>query len=128
MSTTTEQDGRQDDKQDTLKETERVVAGPGPGRGPMGGGMVGGKANTFGPSLRRMAARMAPYRIKTIAVLVLTVVSVAANAVGPWVLGRATDLIFYGRARRRPAARYGDQATATSCPDRAWTSTQSPRC
>ncbi|HXH80327.1 ABC transporter ATP-binding protein [Nocardioides sp.] len=92
MSTTVKQDGQQD----TLKETERVVAGPGPGRGPMGGGMVGGKANTFGPSLRRMAARMAPYRIKTIAVLVLTVVSVAANAVGPWILGRATDLIFYG--------------------------------
>ena len=81
---------------DTLEETERVVAGPGPGRGPMGSGMVGGKANTFGPSIRRIMRRMAPYRLKAMAVLVLTVVSVAANAVGPWALGRATDLIFYG--------------------------------
>lgn len=79
-----------------LKETERVVAGPGPGRGPMGGGMVGGKANTFGPSIKRLMARMAPYRIKTIAVIALTVVSVLATAVGPRVLGRATDLIFNG--------------------------------
>jgi ATP-binding cassette, subfamily B, multidrug efflux pump len=79
-----------------LKETERVVAGPGPGRGPMGGGMVGGKANTFGPSIKRLVARMAPYKIKTIAVIALTVISVLANAVGPRVLGRATDLIFNG--------------------------------
>jgi ATP-binding cassette subfamily B multidrug efflux pump len=79
-----------------LKETERIQAGPGPGRGPMGGGMVGGKANTFWPSIKRLMARMAPYRIKTIAVVALTVISVLANAVGPRVLGRATDLIFNG--------------------------------
>ncbi len=79
-----------------LQETERITAGPGPGRGPMGGGMVGGKATAFGPSITRLMARMAPYRMKTIAVIVLTVVSVIANAVGPRVLGRATDLIFYG--------------------------------
>ncbi len=79
-----------------LKETERVVAGPGPGRGPMGGGMVGGKANTFWPSIRRLMARMSPYQVKTIAVISLTVISVLANAVGPRVLGRATDLIFNG--------------------------------
>lgn len=79
-----------------LKETERIQAGPGPGRGPMGGGMVGGKANTFWPSIRRLMARMAPYKVKTIAVVALTVVSVLANAVGPRVLGRATDLIFNG--------------------------------
>ncbi|MEO5662276.1 MAG: ABC transporter ATP-binding protein [Nocardioides sp.] len=58
--------------------------------------MVGGKANTFGPSIKRLMARMAPYRIKTIAVIALTVVSVLATAVGPRVLGRATDLIFNG--------------------------------
>ena len=80
----------------TLKETERVVTGPGPGRGPMGGGMVGGKAMAFGPSIKRVMRRMAPHRIKAIAVVALTVISVVANAVGPWMLGRATDLIFYG--------------------------------
>ena len=80
----------------TLKETERVQAGPGPGRGPMGGGMIGQKADTFWPSLRRLLARLRPERHKAYAVLVLTVVSVAATAVGPRILGRATDLIFAG--------------------------------
>ena len=58
--------------------------------------MVGGKANTFWPSVKRLMARMSPYMAKTIAVVVLTVASVLANAVGPRVLGRATDLIFNG--------------------------------
>ncbi len=80
-----------------LRETERIEAGgPGAGRGPMGGGMVAQKANTFGPSVKRLMARMAPYRAKTIAVIVLTVISVLGTALGPRVLGRATDLIFNG--------------------------------
>ena len=86
-----------DDDKGTLKETERVQTGPGgPGRGPMGGGMIGQKADTFWPSLKRLLARLHPERRKAYAVLVLTVVSVAATAVGPWILGRATDLIFAG--------------------------------
>jgi ATP-binding cassette subfamily B multidrug efflux pump len=99
MSTTAEQSAKPTSAElaaTELKETERIQAGPGPGRGPMGGGMVGGKANTFWPSIQRLMARMAPYRIKTIAVVALTVISVLANAVGPRVLGRATDLIFNG--------------------------------
>ncbi|RYC05799.1 ABC transporter ATP-binding protein [Nocardioides zhouii] len=81
----------------TLKETERVQQGPGgPGRGPMGGGMIGQKADTFWPSLKRLLARLRPERAKTYAVLVLTVVSVVLTAVGPKILGRATDLIFAG--------------------------------
>ncbi|GAA5108315.1 ABC transporter ATP-binding protein [Alloalcanivorax gelatiniphagus] len=80
-----------------LKETERVQSGPGgPGRGPMGGGMIGQKADTFWPSLKRLLARLHPERHKAYAVLVLTVLSVVATAVGPWILGRATDLIFAG--------------------------------
>jgi ATP-binding cassette, subfamily B, multidrug efflux pump len=85
-----------DQKPGTLKETERIEAGPGPGRGPMGGGMVGQKASSFGPSARRLVRRMAPYRAKALAVIALTVVSVLATAVGPRILGRATDLIFSG--------------------------------
>lgn len=85
------------DDKGTLKETERVQTGPGgPGRGPMGGGMIGQKADTFWPSLKRLLARLHPERRKAYAVLVLTVVSVVATAVGPWILGRATDLIFAG--------------------------------
>ena len=63
----------------------------------MGAGMVvGQKASAFGPSARRLVRRMAPYRIRTLAVIALTVVSVLATALGPRVLGRATDLIFSG--------------------------------
>ena len=80
----------------TLKETERVVAGPGPGRSPFGGGMIGQKASTFKPSAKRLLARMRPQRVKLAAVLALTVTSVALSAVGPRILGKATDLIFAG--------------------------------
>lgn len=81
---------------DRLKETERVVAGPGPGRSPFGGGMIGQKASTFKPSAKRLMARMRPQRLKLGAVLALTVISVALSAVGPRILGAATDLIFAG--------------------------------
>ena len=80
-----------------LKETERIEASPGgPGRGPFGGGMVGQKASTFVPSAKRLFARMAPDRFKALAVVALAVVSVTLTAVGPKVLGHATDLIFSG--------------------------------
>jgi ATP-binding cassette subfamily B multidrug efflux pump len=79
-----------------LKETERVVQGPGPGRGPFGGGMVGQKAMTFGPSARRLIARMRPDRGKVLGVIGLALVSVGFAVVGPKILGRATDLIFAG--------------------------------
>ncbi|WP_110208691.1 ABC transporter ATP-binding protein [Nocardioides daejeonensis] len=79
-----------------LKQTERIQAGPGPGRGPMGGPMVGSKAMDFRGSARRLVERMRPERVRTLAVLVLTVLSVAATAVGPRVLGHATDLVFAG--------------------------------
>ncbi|MFL6154457.1 MAG: ABC transporter ATP-binding protein [Marmoricola sp.] len=85
-----------DQKPGQLKETERVVAGPGPGRSPFGGGMIGQKASTFKPSAKRLLRRMRPQRGKLAAVLALTVTSVALSAVGPRILGRATDLIFAG--------------------------------
>ncbi|HNJ77953.1 MAG TPA: ABC transporter ATP-binding protein [Marmoricola sp.] len=97
-----------------LKETERVQAGPGgPGRGPFGGGMVGQKANTFGPSARRLIARMRPERTKVFVVLVLTLISVGLSAIGPRILGHATDLIFAGLiGGKLPAGITKDQAVA----------------
>jgi ATP-binding cassette, subfamily B, multidrug efflux pump len=90
-----------------MKETERVVAGGGPGRGgPMGGGMVGQKSLDFGPSARRLVARMAPERGRAIAVVLLAVASVALSVTGPKILGKATDLIFAGL--------FGRQLDATS--------------
>lgn len=81
----------------TMKKTERVqVQGGGHGRGPFGSGMVGQKALDFGPSLRRLAGRLRPERIKVIALFVAGVTSVALAAIGPKVLGRATDIIFSG--------------------------------
>ena len=80
----------------TMKLTERVRPG-GPGSGRTSGGLVlGQKAINFGPSAKRMLARMAPERRKATAIVALAVVSVAMFAIGPRILGRATDLIFAG--------------------------------
>jgi len=85
-----------DVKKPELKETERIVGGPGHGRGPFGGAMVAQKAMTFGPSAERLVRRMAPERVKAVAVIALAVVSVTLSAFGPRILGHATDLIFAG--------------------------------
>ncbi|WP_240770508.1 ABC transporter ATP-binding protein [Nocardioides sp. GY 10127] len=67
---------------------------PGP---PHAGGMaVGGKAESFGPSAKRLVARMRPERTAAIGVLVLVAASVALMSVGPRLLGHATDLVFRG--------------------------------
>jgi len=79
-----------------LKETERVRAGGGPGGGPFGGAMVGQKAQDFGGSARRLLRRLAPDRGKVVLLVVLAVVSVVLTALGPKILGRATDLVFAG--------------------------------
>ncbi len=77
--------------------TERIEAPVGgPGRGPMGGGMVGQKAMTFGPSAKRLAARLRPERMAIGAVVTLGVVSVVLMSFGPRILGWATDLVFSG--------------------------------
>ena len=79
-----------------MKETERIQAGPGPGRGPFGGGMVAQKSMSFGPSARRLVARMGPDRHRAVAVVLLAVVSVGLTVIGPRLLGHATNLIFSG--------------------------------
>ncbi|MGH8948405.1 MAG: ABC transporter ATP-binding protein, partial [Acidimicrobiia bacterium] len=84
-----------------MKTTERVQARPGPGRGPFGGGMIGQKSLEFGPSAKRLLGRLRPERPKVIAVFIAAVVSVALSAIGPKVLGRATDLIFAGAIGNR---------------------------
>ena len=96
---------------DTLKETERIEGQGGPGRGPFGGGMVGQKSMTFGPSAKRLVGRLRPDRGKVIAVIGLAVVSVGLAAVGPKILGRATDLIFAGLfGKQLPAGMSKEQA------------------
>ncbi|WP_158883284.1 ABC transporter ATP-binding protein [Amycolatopsis anabasis] len=77
------------------------------GRGMPGMGMPMGKANSFGPSLKRLIARMRPERVKFAAVVALGVASVAFAVAGPKILGQATDVIFDGvlaRLRNVPGA------------------------
>ncbi|WP_275890199.1 ABC transporter ATP-binding protein [Nocardioides faecalis] len=85
----------------TMKETERIVQTGGPGRGPMGG-MVGQKADDFGASARRLLGLLRPARGRALVVLLLGMGSVTSVAVGPWLLGRATDQVFSGFVARQP--------------------------
>ncbi|CAM3256881.1 ABC transporter ATP-binding protein [Nocardioides dubius] len=78
----------------TMKQTERIVNAGGPGRGPAG--MVGQKADDFRVSTRRLLRRMRPERSRAVGVVLLAALSVAATAVGPWLLGKGTDLVFDG--------------------------------
>jgi ATP-binding cassette subfamily B multidrug efflux pump len=96
----------------TMKETERVQAPRGPGHRMMPG-QVGQKALTFGPSLRRLTGHLRPHRVKVVFILVTAVISVALAAIGPRVLGRATDIVFAGAiGGRMPAGISREQAIA----------------
>ncbi|HOR15065.1 MAG TPA: ABC transporter ATP-binding protein [Dermatophilaceae bacterium] len=63
-------------------------------------GMPAEKSMSFGPSARRLLSWLAPERVKVTTVIVLVVLSVVLNSVGPKILGRATDLIFAGLVGR----------------------------
>ncbi|HET6503860.1 MAG TPA: ABC transporter ATP-binding protein [Amycolatopsis sp.] len=75
-----------------------------------------GKAKSFGPSARRLMARMRPERVKLGIVLALGVTSVGFSVTGPKVLGQATDIIFNGvlaRLRHLPGVGIDFGALAT---------------
>ncbi|KGM13493.1 multidrug ABC transporter ATP-binding protein [Cellulomonas bogoriensis 69B4 = DSM 16987] len=82
------------------------AAGPAGGRaaplpmGPRSGGphavTPGAKPMEFGRSARRLLRSLAPERVAVAGGLVLTVLTVGLTALGPLVLGRATDVIFTG--------------------------------
>jgi ATP-binding cassette, subfamily B, multidrug efflux pump len=76
------------------REMANARRGSGPPWGAMG--MPAEKSMDFGPSVRRLLARLAPERLGVAAVLVLGVVSVTLSVIGPVVLGYATDIIFAG--------------------------------
>ncbi|MGH3353449.1 MAG: ABC transporter ATP-binding protein [Nocardioides sp.] len=89
-------DQKNDQTTGQMKKTERIVRPQG-GPGPMGaGGAVGDKAMTFVPSAKRLLRRMAPYRAQVAGTVVLAAISVTLMSLGPWLLGRATDIIFGG--------------------------------
>ncbi|OLF17434.1 ABC transporter ATP-binding protein [Actinophytocola xanthii] len=77
------------------------------GRGMPGMGMPVEKPKNFGPSAKRLAARLHPERVALAVVVLLCVASVAFAVAGPKVLGHATDIIFGGvlaRMRDVPGA------------------------
>ncbi|HKI56351.1 MAG TPA: ABC transporter ATP-binding protein [Trueperaceae bacterium] len=96
----------------TMQRTERIRSG-GFGHGPPR--MVGQKARNFGPSLRRLVGNLRPESRKLGVVILTAVASVALTAVGPRVLGRATDLLFAGViGARLPAGMTKAQAIAAA--------------
>lgn len=64
--------------------------------GPMAGHGPSEKAAHFWPSAKRLVGRLAPFRLKLLAVFLLTVASIVASVLGPKILGRATNIIFDG--------------------------------
>ncbi|WP_067663966.1 ABC transporter ATP-binding protein [Nocardia miyunensis] len=78
-----------------------------------GPGAPGTKAKSFGPSLKRLLRRLAPDRVLVTVILVLAVIAVVLNTLGPQILGRATNLIFDGViGKQLPVGLTKDQAIA----------------
>jgi ATP-binding cassette, subfamily B, multidrug efflux pump len=100
-------------------EEKAAEARRGPGaragqrHGPMSIGVPAEKSQDFGTSARRLVGLLRPERMALYAVLAFAVGSVALNAVGPKILGRATDLIFAGVVGKKlPATATRDQVVA----------------
>jgi len=103
------------DADETAKAARGMAAQRRPGGGPPWAslGVPMEKATSFGPSARRLLGRLTPERLGVVAVLVLGIVSVSLNVVGPLVLGRATNVIFAGvLGRQLPAGLSTAQAAA----------------
>jgi ATP-binding cassette subfamily B multidrug efflux pump len=83
-------------------------------RGPMMGGFAPPqKAKSFGASSRRLLGRLAPERKLITAVVAFALLGVTLAVNGPWILGRATDLIFAGFfGSRMPAGQTHAEAVA----------------
>ncbi|RJO78025.1 ABC transporter ATP-binding protein [Nocardia panacis] len=54
------------------------------------------KAKSFTPSLKRLLRRLAPERGYVAVIVGLAIVSVVLNTLGPYILGKATNLVFDG--------------------------------
>jgi len=96
--------------------TRSAPAGRRGGFGPWGGGgMPADKPIRFGPSARRLLRRLAPERLKVVAVGALGIVSVTFVVIGPKILGHATDIIFSGAiGARLPAGMSTTQVVAAA--------------
>jgi ATP-binding cassette, subfamily B, multidrug efflux pump len=97
---------------DTFAAARGMAAQRRGGGPPWGGaGQPVEKAMDFGPSARRLVGLLRPERPLVVLVLVLGVISVALNVIGPIILGRATDVIFAGViGKQLPAGITAEQA------------------
>ncbi|MGY4101593.1 ABC transporter ATP-binding protein [Nocardia sp. R16R-3T] len=59
------------------------------------------KAKSFGPSLQRLVRRLAPERVYVGVIVGLAIVSVVLNTLGPYILGKATNVVFDGVVGRQ---------------------------
>lgn len=76
-----------------------------------GPGAPDAKPKSFGPSLRRLLRRLVPERGYVVAIVVLAITSVVLNTLGPYLLGKATDIVFDGViGKRLPAGSSKDEA------------------
>ncbi|MEU7763877.1 ABC transporter ATP-binding protein [Nocardia sp. NPDC049190] len=76
-----------------------------------GPGAPGTKAKSFGPSLRRLLRRLAPERFYVGLIILLVIISVVLNTLGPYILGKATNLVFDGVVGKQlPAGISKDEA------------------
>ncbi len=79
------------------KAPERPKYGPSGGSGRMWGqARPVEKSLNFFPSLRRLVGHLAPERMILILVVLLAVIGIVMNVLGPKLLGMATDVIFTG--------------------------------
>ncbi|MDR3070377.1 MAG: ABC transporter ATP-binding protein/permease [Propionibacteriaceae bacterium] len=76
------------------KAPERPKYAPARGGGPHGPHSSGEKAINFIPSLKRLMAHLSKEVPRIILVVVFVVIGTSANAVGPVILGKATDVIY----------------------------------
>lgn len=88
--------GRQPDEATVHRPPAAELRG-GPGSGRMSSlGAPAERSKNFGATARRLGGRMAPERLAVITVVSFAFVSVALVALGPRVLGQATDIVFDG--------------------------------
>ena len=83
--------------------------------GPMGMATPGEKSQNFGPSAKRLMRLLRPQRMLVAVVVLLAVASVALTAIGPKILGHATNIIFEGFFSKRCRPESPSNRSSTSC-------------
>ncbi|MET7773132.1 ABC transporter ATP-binding protein [Nocardia sp. NPDC005366] len=65
------------------------------------------KPKSFGPSLKRLLRRLAPEKLYVGIIVALVITSVVLNTLGPYILGKATNIVFDGLVGKQLSAYSG---------------------